>query len=665
MRKDEFRLGYRADIEGLRAIAVLLVIGAHAAVPGLSGGFVGVDIFFVLSGFLITGLLIQEVTRAGSLQFGDFYLRRLRRLFPALLVMLLGSSVLAAWILSPTAQITQATTGISALGWLSNVHFALDKLNYFAAGNETNLFLHTWSLGVEEQFYLVWPALIYLVLRKAGGRGIGRLRLGMLLIALCSFAACVLTTYRQPQLAFYMMPLRAWQFALGALIWLEFRTDAGWLSKRCSSGAGLSAMGGVGLVMLLAAGCLLDANRPYPGLYALVPTVGAAMVVASGSTQHRTFLQRVLSFSMLQAIGRISYSWYLWHWPILLLGQALTGSNAPVHRVGYVLVSLLLAIASYRFVESPVRHQRWWFVHKRVALYGCLAVMALSMAGLMKWIGYADDLANSPELRRITQSHWDAPVIYLMGCDGWYRSDRVSPCRFGDPHATHTALLLGDSIAGQWFPALSKIFVRPGWRLVALTKSSCPMVDQPIFYARIGRVYTECANWRTSVLSGMGALKPDIVVMSSSDGSLFSEEQWTSGSKSVMQQLSRSVGQVYVLRSTPHLPFDGPECLAEHALRPKWLRGDRDCSVVFKDERSSRIYASLQKAATPFDNVHVLDMNDAICASGICQAIRDDKIVFRDSQHMTASFAGSLAQILGRKLQPDAQAALGNARSGM
>jgi hypothetical protein len=315
-----------------------------------------------------------------------------------------------------------------------------------------------------------------------------------------------------------------------------------------------------------------------------------------------------------------------------------------------------MAVVSFRFVESPGRRQRWWLVHKRMALYTCLVIMTLTATAFLRWFAYANDVSHSPEQKQIALSHWDAPAIYAMGCDDWYRSDRVKLCSFGDAHAAHTALLLGDSIAGQWFPALSKLFVRPGWRLLVLTKSSCPMVDEPFFYSRIGRMYTECATWRKLVLNGMGMLKPDIVIMSSSDSSLFTQGQWMAGSARVMQVVSEAAGQVYVLRGTPHLPFDGPDCLAEHALRPQWLRGSHDCAAVFESGQSSEIYASLLHAASHFDNVHVLDMNDAICPGGVCHAMWNHEIVFRDSQHMTATFAGSLAQILAKKLRTDEQA---------
>lgn len=271
-RSSEYRLDYRSDIEGLRALAVLLVVGVHAGVPWLSGGFVGVDIFFVLSGFLITGLIVQEVTRTGQLRFIDFYLRRFRRLLPALILMLLGSGLLASVLLAPGQQMQQAIAGATASAWLSNIHFAFQKLDYFAAGNESNIYLHTWSLGVEEQFYLIWPALVYVLLRyKDHASGVSHLRLGMIAVGVISLFASIFATYRFPQFAFYMMPLRAWQFALGALVWLEFRERPGGLLAWMQGSRMRSATAGwLGLALLLGTGLLSGSNQPYPGFLALI-----------------------------------------------------------------------------------------------------------------------------------------------------------------------------------------------------------------------------------------------------------------------------------------------------------------------------------------------------------------------------------------------------------
>jgi len=653
MGGNEYRLGYRSDIEGLRAVAILLVVAVHAGVPWLSGGFVGVDIFFVLSGFLITGLLVQEITDTGRLRFAEFYMRRLRRLLPALLVMLLVISLLAALLLAPSEQGGQASAAAMAALWLSNVHFAFARLDYFAPGTETNLFLHTWSLGVEEQFYLIWPALLVWLLGGDAHRGMGRLKVGMFVVLAVSLVACVVLTYVAPQLAFYMMPLRAWQFSAGALIWLYFRVPGqGSVADQSSGkvGAFLRWAGWLGLAMVAGAGLVFDAKMQYPGFYSLLPTVGAVFIIAAGSFESSSGVSRWLSWRPLQAIGRVSYSWYLWHWPVLLLGHALTGLDAPLYRAAWVVLSLVLAVLSYRYVESPIRHQQRWLRHRRAAIGGALALMVVTNWLCIRWSNQASEQLHNPQEQRYAAAHADAPVIYGMGCDDWYHSDRVLVCAFGPTTATHTAVLMGDSIAGQWFTAVAKVFDKPGWRLLVVTKSSCPMVDEPFFYPRIGREYTECATWRKHSLEQIVGIKPDVVLLGTVSTDNFTQAQWVDGTTKVLGAITASSGHIYVLRGTPFLPIDGPDCLAEHSGRPAWLGFGRACSVPSADQHADLVYQWLQQASRHFDNVTTVDMNDLICPNRTCVAEQNGKIVFRDSQHMTATFAASLAPALEDRL---------------
>jgi peptidoglycan/LPS O-acetylase OafA/YrhL len=652
MSGNEYRLGYRGDIEGLRAVAILLVVAVHAGVPWLDGGFVGVDVFFVLSGFLITGLLVQEITHTGRLRFAEFYVRRLRRLLPALIVMLLVIGVLAALLLAPAEQGGQASAAAMAALWLSNVHFAFARLDYFAPGTETNLFLHTWSLGVEEQFYLIWPALLVWLLGRDGHGGIARLKIGMFVVIAASLAACVVLTNTAPQLAFYMMPLRAWQFSAGALVWLHFMVPGqGSFVGRSHAKVGplLRWAGWLGLAMVAAAGLVFHAKMPYPGIYALLPTVGTVCIIAAGSFESPVGVSRLLSWRPLQAIGRISYSWYLWHWPILLLGRALTGSDSPLYRAASVVLSLVLAVLSYRCVESPIRHQQRW-LHRRAAIWGAVALMVMANVLCIRWYNQASERLHSPEQQSYVRAHVDAPVIYGMGCDDWYHSDRVQICAFGPAKAPHTAVLMGDSIAGQWFPAVAWAFNKPDWRLLVLTKSSCPMVDEPLFYPRIGREYTECSTWRKHSLEQIAAIKPDVVLLGTVSTDDFTQAQWVNGTSKVLEAITMSSGHIYVLRGTPPLPFDGPDCLAEHSGRPAWLGFGRACSASSTDERADLVYQWLQQASRHFANVKTVDMNDLICPNGTCVAKQNGKIVFRDSQHMTATFAASLGPALEERL---------------
>lgn len=612
----------------------------------------------MLSGYLITGLLIQEISATGNLRFAAFYARRFRRLMPALLLMLACICVFG-WLLLPAPdQIRQANAAGSAAVWLSNFYFAFSSMGYFSPGAESNLFLHTWSLGVEEQFYLLWPLLVMLAVKgwKSTKRSvqIGRLKIAMLLMLALSLLLSVWWTYRSPDLAFYMMPSRAWQFALGALVFIYFsvpNAHKGDVRAHDIYNAALTRWGGwLGLMMIVAAASALDGKTPYPGLWALVPSLGATMILATGALKPRVGAGRVLSLRPVQAIGRVSYAWYLWHWPVLLLGATVIDVDSALHRIGLVALSLLVAALSYRFVEAPIRRMGQLVAKPRIAVFVGLAAMIFANVGAVRWHNAARDYLQQSDYVRYVQARFDTPVIHGMGCDDWYHSSRVRICAFGSEKAAHTAIVLGDSVGLHWFPALAEVFDKPGWRLLVMTKSSCPMVDEPIFYGRIGRIYSECATWRKRVLEHVTMIKPDIAILGSAYTYDYDRDQWITGTKRVLKKVSTSAKLVYVLRSTPTLPFNGPDCLTPRSRLHRMLSGKSRCSAIVRNQQSDNVYAWLQSAADHFHNVRMVDMADAVCPGGLCQADRNGMIVFRDSQYLTATFARSLSPILARHL---------------
>jgi peptidoglycan/LPS O-acetylase OafA/YrhL len=651
----DYRLGYRGDVEGLRAVAILLVVACHARVTWLAGGFVGVDVFYVLSGYLITGLLVQEIHTTGTLRFANFYARRLRRLLPALLLMLAVVCVLGRLLLAADGQDQQALAATSAALWLSNFHFAFANMDYFAPGAETNLFLHTWSLGVEEQFYLVWPLMVVLAMGAwAGAKGqpsTKRLKHVFGSVFVLAFALSLYWTWHAPRLAFYMMPSRAWQFALGALVFLIVGTPNYQSGMRKPKTSWSIFAGWAGLLMIFAAALLIDGSVPYPGYWALLPTLGTALVLAPGIGRAGwRDASGWLSARPMQMLGRVSYSWYLWHWPVLLLGAELIDARNGWNRLLLVLLSLLIATLSYRFFETPIRHNRSLLAKPRMAVFVGLAIMVLAGSLTLRWDIAAQARMKEPRQLRFVAAHFDAPVIYRMGCDDWYHSARVRICSFGDPHAKHTAVAIGDSVALQWFPAYARVFDKPGWRLLVITKSSCPMVDVPIFYPRIGREYTECSQWRGDALHEVAGLKPDIVVMGSTYTYNYTQSQWISGTKQVLDELAPAAGEVYVMRSSPTLPFDGPACVAPRSRLYAAIKGQTLCTTPARTIRSDNVFGWLRTAASGFQNVHLVDMTDVICPGDACHAKIGNEIVFRDDQHMTATFAASLAPKLAPAL---------------
>ncbi len=665
----DYRLGYRGDIEGLRAVAILLVVACHAQLRGFAGGFVGVDVFYVLSGYLITGLLVQEAATGGAIRFANFYGRRLRRLLPAMLLMLLVTCVLGRLLLPAAGQTEQAMAAVSASLWLSNFHFAFAHMNYFAPSAETNLLLHTWSLGVEEQFYLVWPLLIALGMGLWEGasrpRGTAALKYVFVGVFLLSLALSLYWTWHAPRMAFYMVPARAWQFALGALTFLLVGSPAFRSRHRLPAARVMRFAGWLGLAMILAVAWLIDGQVPYPGVWALLPTVGAALVLAAGGDGQVRGVGQVLTVRPLQAIGRVSYSWYLWHWPVLLLGATLVDIRSPWNRLVLVALSLLIAAVSYHFFETPIRRARRLLAKPRMAVFAGIALMIVAGSLALRWQSAALVRIGSPQQLRYETANFDAPAIYGMGCDDWYHSARVKVCAFGDPHASHTAIAIGDSVALQWFPAFRQLFDRPGWRLLVITKSSCPMVNVPIFYSRIGRMYTECTIWRDAAIAEATKREPDVLIMGSSYTYHYTQAQWVDGTRSVLERLAPASKQLYIIRSTPTLPFNGPNCVAPRSWLYRKLAGSRRCTAPAGSPRGREVFAWLKTAAQPFHNVHTIDMTRAICPGGVCRAQLNGRLTFRDEQHLTASFAKSLAPAMGNLLDlspPDRGRALSATR---
>lgn len=657
-----YRLGFRPDIEGLRAVAILLVVAAHAGVPWLAGGFVGVDVFFVLSGYLITGLLVQEMRATGGVRLLDFYARRLRRLLPALLFMVVGTAAAAAVLLAPLEQPVQANAASAAALWLSNLHFAFSQLDYFGPAAGSNLFLHTWSLGVEEQFYLVWPLLVLFLAGSWRWQAVrqdwSRLLRGMLATVGLCLVLSVFLTYTRPEQGFYLMPSRAWQFALGAATVLAVTpADASaarpaWLHRLCGGGRG-RAMGWVGLALVVGAGLVLDTQDAYPGLWAVLPSLGAALVLAAGALAPSRGAAGLLAMAPLRRLGQVSYAWYLWHLPVLLLGAAVSVRGQPVHAAWLVALSLALACVSHYVVEAPVRHSRVIASRPLLAVTAGLVLMVgVAVLGAL-WQAAAANWALRPDQQRFAAVRSDVPAVYgVPGCDEWYSSARVQVCGFGDAAAAHTALIIGDSVTMQWFPAVMETFGKQGWRVLVITKSACPMVDEPYFYPRIGRIYTECGVWRDAALAAVATLRPDVAITGSTTTYPFTETQWVDGSRRALGRLASAAGRVVVIRATPTLPFDGPGCLAREVWRLDWLPDAPACVAPPAAPRSDAIFSWVTRAASAFPNVQTVDLTPLICPGGLCAAARGDDIVFRDSMHLSARFVGGVSGAFALAMPP-------------
>ncbi|HWW85849.1 MAG TPA: acyltransferase family protein [Vicinamibacterales bacterium] len=635
------RSTFRPDIEGLRAIAILQVVAYHALIPGVSGGYVGVDVFFVLSGFLITGLLVREIDQTGALDLARFYARRARRLLPAVAVVLVVTIVASAIILSPYEQRSISTSATSTAAYVSNLYFAKWSTDYLNNRREGNPFLHTWSLSVEEQFYLIWPVFVMYALsvlpwqhRKALGHR--RLLWFMTAAAVVSFAMSDFLTVTHQPWAFFSSPTRAWEFAVGALAMLVSREQVS--ANRMSSSSELVSW--LGLSGLLAATTLFGRTTLFPGNAALLPALSTALILWATTQNPQGSVVRILRTRPLQGIGRLSYSWYLWHWPVIILGSAILVTPSLLARVSLALLSLVPAVISYRLVEDPIRHNRWLTSKNRysITMAGVLAVFLVGVS--VMWTLTSDWASQLASQIRYTSAVSDGPrrLSQRNGCTAEFADVQANPCDFGDEHSPDTLVLIGDSYAAQWFPAFDLIASRRHWHLVTLIKVSCALAEVTPFDERVGRYYTECTEWRQRAIAYIRQNRPALTIMTSLNDYVLGDEEWQAGITKVVDAIASASDSVLILKDTPTGGFDMPSCLARRAWHPSFVPSP-SCEFPLNDPATSRIFDFQQSAATRHANVVASDVSSRLCPDGVCSGEIEKFLVYRDAHHITASAA--------------------------
>lgn len=384
----------------------------------------------------------------------------------------------------------------------------------------------------------------------------------------------------------------------------------------------------------------------YPGFRAFLPSLGAALVISSiyTITNEKT---SPLAHPVLVWIGDRSYSLYLWHWPILVLGFSL-GYQDTLSKLVLLLLSLLIAMLSFRVIELPFWRGKWSYATPHhMILFSLLIMLSTTLALYQTWRyspqqDVATDISN--------QWRTDIPIISKISCDAWYAHAHVEPCVFGDASASKNVVFIGDSIGAQWFSFIPTLFPEPNWRTTAFTKSACPIVDEDIFYQIIGKNYQVCTDWRNAVLGELNKLKPDVLIIGSASTYAFDETQWVEGSSRILAQASKVAKTILLIPGTPNLGFDGPGCVSRNMIRDQV--NISACSTKGRLQQIDTITAYLSRAAQRFPNVHLLDLNDLVCPMGTCSAITMEGIVvFRDSQHLTDSFVTSRIPQIRKKLE--------------
>jgi peptidoglycan/LPS O-acetylase OafA/YrhL len=648
------RAEFRPDIEGIRGVAILLVVAFHAGVSWMSGGFVGVDVFFVLSGFLITGLLARELASTGDIDLGEFYARRARRLLPAFLVVVVATIALALWIYAPIDQHPIAAHARNVALHYGNVAFAREAVDYHASSS--NPLLHTWSLAVEEQFYIIWP-LLFVVLGRADGatRPSGdltkRFALGIAATGGVSFIASLWLTRAAQPWAFFGMPTRIWEFALGGLIAL----DATRVSKISTKSGTLLQAGGVAAIVFAA--LLYDQATPYPGLAALAPVFGTAALLVGGMATPASTVTRGLSTPVLRWFGRVSYSWYLWHWPLIGVGAVIDWRIGVAGRLAWSGVALGLAVLTLRFVEEPARRSSWL----RDRSYSLnLVALAASLSAVL--IAYGAMFVTHRRVSSPAQRVYSAAREDGMEHDCWgsLLENATAPCVFGDRNAKETIVLMGDSHAEHWLPAVDRIGKERGWKVIAMVKPACPVADIPeLVNGRLKRRYTECTAWRRAMLRRIVALRPMAVILSSYDHympaagklseSRVTPTSWRSGLRRTYSLLSTAGINTIVMRDVPEPGFDVPSCLSRRAAGAPFRF--RDCVYDRDESLSQRAILAQNAAARGLDRVSFVDMTDRLCVRSPCRVALRGLIVYRDDDHLTATFSRSEAPVLDERIR--------------
>lgn len=658
-------------VQGLRAIAVLAVVLYHFWPGRLTGGYIGVDIFFVISGFLITAHLMRELTATGTVRLGQFWARRARRLLPAsLLVLLFCAVVVMSPYLMPTSALPNEVREILASTfYVENWYLALNSADYLNHSGSPTTVQHYWSLSLEEQFYVMWPLIMLLAawigvrfFRGARRRAI----IGALgIVTVVSFVFCVVFTITNPAPAYFVTFGRMWQFGVGALIALV-------PMLRVRNAIGSFVLGWGGILLLLYVAFTFDGQTPFPGYMAALPTLGAAAVIAASNTERWWYPTRILAIRPAQFVGDISYSLYLWHWPLIIIAPSVPFWGLTIyHRVALLVLCFVLAWLTKRFVEDPARG---WKVltsrPARVTLWSSLAAMVVvGLVAASAWFVnaplYNQGTRDIAELQQDPPECFGAASVLDESCAGADFGGTILPapgfagidrpenpdcfvqltdsrpvsCTFGsdDPDAPRVALI-GDSHAYQLLSTFQRMADENGWQLVTWFKGACPWNTTPL--STPGAFGAACTEWRDRVQNAIDDADLDAVFTAaiattpySSSGYDSSYDAAVAGYRDAWSTVTDRGIPVVTVVDNPVWETDPNKCLrTRDASECDGARSD----VLVEDD-------PLRAAASGADSVTLLDFTDVFCGAETCAPVVGGANIYRDQDHLTVTFADTLA----------------------
>ncbi|WP_444962418.1 acyltransferase family protein [Nocardiopsis sp. M1B1] len=649
---------YRPEIEGLRAVAVSLVAIYHIWFGTVSGG---VDVFLLLTGFLITGSLVRAMERGKGVAFRAFWVRLVKRLFPAAAVVMAG--VLVATLLwLPRSRWSDIISDVFASAlYYQNWHLAFGAVDYLAEHDGASPLQHFWSLAIQGQFYLVWPVLLAIAGLIASRIGWTVRKAAITAVAtvfVLSFSYSLSITHTNPSWAYFDAGARVWELALGGLLALT-------VSRIRLPRALRVVFGWVGLIALVLCGLLVPPSLSYPGFIALWPTGAAILVILAGTTGSPVAADRFLTWQPLVYFGGFSYALFLWHWPVLLFYLEVTERNAPSLVGGfYVLAtSLVLAFLTKKLVEGGADRLAALRPSRRTSL----AVGALFLVPVLIAAGawemriqhdrevreaLASDPGNYPGARvlmddgsavrlpevPVSPDPADARALSLQRiyeCHAGIQETETVSCDFGPEDAERTIALVGSSHAIHWMEGLREVTEARGWRLVTLTKDVCQF--SAAVEMREGAVYSECEEWKVDQMERLRELRPDAVFTTSTRSQAAPDEEYVpDGYLERWQEMDELGIDVIAVRDTPRLDFIAPDCVSEHE--------DQGCTtdVGYGLAEESPVDGL---DGVP-DNVRFVDLTEQLCPQGTCAAVIGNQLAYYDNSHFTYSFSESLSWLL-------------------
>ncbi|MGH3278487.1 MAG: acyltransferase family protein [Trebonia sp.] len=667
--------GFRPDIQGMRALAVTMVVLYHLRSSLLPGGFAGVDVFFVISGFLITGHLLREYRTTGRIRLLEFWGRRAKRLVPAAALVLTVTWVASRFLLPATRLAGTAAQILASALYFQNWRLAGNAVDYLKSDSAASPVVHFWSLSVEEQFYLGWPllfvvaALVALTAAREARRSRGHLAMLVLAGAVVVASLWYSVTYTQanPAGAYFVTTTRIWELGVGGLLAL--------LPARVSERVGrFGPLGWVGLGLVIASAFLLNGTTAFPGASALLPVGGSALLILGGSAAGRFGPSKLTSARSMVFLGGISYSLYLWHWPIIVLWTTWRGHPADlISGPAIVAVSVILSWLTKIWVEDPVRNASLLSGHGwRSVSMALAAVVPVTLATVFivgepaPWNGrlgpdhpgaavlasaVTGRLKSAPEVP--PPAAIELPTYWQQGCLVAEASDVPKECVYGDTKdPVLTVALIGDSQAGDWFTPLQQIAGQRHWKLVTDLHAICPWTST-MMITKTGAPYTACHAWGAAVVHDMIThIKPDVVITSDiqglatvkhPDGGASAQQAIGTGMNAYWKQLEGHGTPVIAIRESPVLRVNMPECISKYPKAP-WKCAVPRSRAIKPDVPT--VYATRAAAGS----VPLINMNSLICGPEKCPAVVGNVLVYQDNHHLTRTYSLTMTPYLEKRL---------------